>query len=42
MNARPRPLAAQPLYDALNAAMNLDIPDVGFKPSQLLNRHLMK
>ena len=37
-NMQPRPIAAQPLYDALNAATNLEVPDIGFKPSHLLNR----
>lgn len=34
----PRPKAAQPLYDAINAAMNLEVPEKGFKPTQVLNR----
>jgi len=35
-NMQPRPFAAQPLYDALNEAMNLDVPTNGFRPSSIL------
>jgi hypothetical protein len=36
---QPRPLAAQPLYDALNEAMSLDVPKNGFRPSRVFKRN---
>ena len=41
-NVQSRPIAGPPVYDALNAATSLDVPDIGFKPSQLLNHRILK
>lgn len=35
-HVQPRPLACQPLYDALDEAMKLDVPERGFRPSRIL------
>lgn len=37
-DVQPRPKAAQPLYDALNEAMHLELPRDGFRPSEVINR----
>ncbi len=37
--SQPRPRAALPLYDSLNEAMSLDVPDNGFRPSEVLRKH---
>ena len=37
-HVQPRPLACQPLYDALDEAMKLDVPEKGFRLSKVI-RH---
>jgi len=37
--SQPRPRAALPIYDSLNEAMSLEVPDNGFRPSEVLYKH---
>jgi len=37
-----RPKAAQPLYDALNEAMSMEVPERGFRPSEVINQGARK